>query len=158
MNMKKVILSCFSFLIVVMLVGCNNTIVDEETSSIEKGEIIQTADEEKSNNVNVTESDIGDLLYREYQSGENFFAGVALIKKSDVLSLVSSPVKIMVLYNGKLVNEIDFTNADMTIEISEDGNYCFLAADEQNEITDITSIATGEAVISEGSEVIPLNW
>ena len=34
-----------------MLVGCNNTIVDEETSSIEKGEIIQTTDEEKSNNV-----------------------------------------------------------------------------------------------------------
>ncbi len=51
MNIKKMILSCFSFLIVVMLVGCNNTIVDEETSSIEKGEIIQTTDEEKSNNV-----------------------------------------------------------------------------------------------------------
>ena len=65
--MKKVILSCFSFLFVVMLVGCNNTIVDQETSSIEKREIIQTADKEKSNNANVTESDIGDLLYREYQ-------------------------------------------------------------------------------------------
>ncbi len=71
--------------------------------------------------------------------------------------MVSSPVKIMVLFNGKLVNEIDFTNVDMTIEISEDGNYCFLVVDEQNEITDITSIATGEAAISERSEVIPLN-
>ena len=32
--MKKVILSCFSFLFVVMLVGFNNTIVDQKTSSI----------------------------------------------------------------------------------------------------------------------------
>lgn len=155
--MKKMVLSCFSFLFILMLVGCNNTIVDDETSSVEKGEIIQTVNEEKSDDANATESDIDDLLYREYQSGKKFFAGVALIEESDVLSLVSNPIKIVVLYNGKLFNEIDFTNDDMTIEIPEEGNYCFLVVNEQNEITDITNIVTGEAVISEGSEVIPLN-
>lgn len=155
--MKKMVLSCFSFLFVLMLVGCNNTIVDEETSSVEKMEIIQTVNEEKSDDANATESDIDDLLYREYQSGKKFFSGVALIEESDILSLVSDPIKIVVLYNDKLFNEIDFTNVDITIEIPEDGNYCFLIVNEQNEITDITNIVTGEAVISEGSEAIPLN-
>lgn len=154
--MKKRFSSCFMLLFILMLVGCNhNTIVDEETSSLEKGKIIQTKNEEKSNDVNVTESD--DLLYREYQSGENFFAGVALIKASDVFGMVSSPVKIVTLYNGELYREMDFANADVTIEIPKDGNYSFLVVNEKNEIVDITSIVIGEAVVPEGNGVIELH-
>lgn len=153
--MKKRFSSCFMLLFILMLVGCNNnTIVDEEISSLEKGEIIQAKNEEKENVVNATESD--DLLYREYQSGENFFAGVVLIKESDVFNMVNNPVKIVVLYNGELYQEMDFKNVDMTIEIPKDGNYSFLVVDENNEIVDITSIVTGEAVVPEGNGVIPL--
>lgn len=153
--MKKIILFCF--LCALMLVGCSNAVVDEDTSAVEKEQIIQTTDEEKSDDANIVESDTNDLLYREYQSGEHFFSGVAYIAESDVLSLVSNPVKIMILYNDGLFSEIDFTNTDMTIEMPKDGNYCFLAVNEENNIIDITSIVVGEAVISEDGGVIPLN-
>jgi len=153
--LKKTILSCF--LCVLMFTGCSNAIVDEDTAVTEKERIIQITDEEKSADANIAESDTNDLLYREYQLGTKFFAGVANIAESDVLSLVSNPTKIAVLYNDELYKEIDFKNTDIIIEIPKDGNYCFLVVDENDEITDITSVVVGEAVVSEDSGVIPLN-
>lgn len=97
-----------------------------------------------------------DLLYREYQTGEKFFAGVATISKSDILNLISNPNQILVLRNGELQNEIAFSNADITVEISNDGIYCFLATNESKEVIDITSIVNGESVASEDNGVIPL--
>lgn len=153
--MKKIILSCF--LCAFIFGGCSNDIADENTVVIEKRKIIQTTDEGKSADENISESDINDLLYREYQSGTKFFAGVVNIAESDVLSLVSNPTKIAVLYNDELYDEIDFVNADITIEIPRDGNYCFLAADENGEITDITNIVAGETIVPEDSSAILLN-
>lgn len=153
--MKKMILSCF--LCILMFTGCSNDIVDENTAVTEKGKIIQTTDEEKSADENIVESDINDLLYREYQSGTNFFAGVVNIAEADVLKLVKNPTKIAVLHDDKLYKEVEFTNIDITIEIPKNGNYCFLAVDENKEITDITSIVVGEAVVSEDGGVVPLH-
>lgn len=137
------------------------TLLEEEGSVyIRSGEcyvgvFVETA--EPTDVLETIKSITDDLLYREYQSGEHFFAGVVHIAESDVLSLVSNPVKIIVLYNDELFSEIDFINTDMTIEMPKDGNYCFLAASEENEIIDITSIVRGEAIIPEGNGVIPLN-
>lgn len=146
--MKKIILSCL--LCVLMFTGCSNDIVAEDTSITKKEEIIQTTDEENS-------ADTNDLLYREYQSGTKFFAGVIHIAESDVSNLVSAPTRIAVLYNDELYEEIEFTNTDITIEIPKDGNYCFLVVDEDDEITDITDIVTGEATVPEEGGVIPLH-
>lgn len=154
-NMKKIILSCL--LCVLMFTGCNNDIVAEDTSITKKEEIIQTTDEENSADTNIVESDTNNLLYREYQSGTKFFAGVIHIAESDVSNLVSDPTRIAVLYNDELYEEIEFTNTDITIEIPKDGNYCFLVVDEDDEITDITDIVTGEATVPEEGGVIPLH-
>lgn len=152
--MKKIILSCF--LCAFIFSGCGNNTAAENTVVTENGKLIQTTDEGKSADANISESDTNDLLYREYQTGTKFFAGVANIAKSDVLGLVSNPAKIAVLYNDELYEEIDFVNTDITIEIPRDGNYCFLAADENGEITDITNIVAGEAIVPEDSGAVPL--
>ena len=128
--------------------------IDIKTVADEIHSIQEIEEDEETDKI---ENDTDDLVYREFEYGENFFVGEATIYKTDILNLVVSPIKIMILYNDELVEEIDFTNTDITIEIAKEGNYCFLAVDENGETTDITSIVNAEATGVEGSDVILLD-
>lgn len=116
----------------------------------------ETVTDKVSSNSN--DSDISDLLYRDYKSGKKFFAGGEVtIEKSNLLNLVDEPKAIIVLYNGETLCEIDYTDSDITLETPKEGNYCFLAVNGDEEIIDITNIVNGITIFSVGDNILQLN-
>ena len=155
--MKKinVIFGCALF--VLLFTGCsksNNANLESSPDNIIQAE--QTENETVVSGPEQAEVGTNDLLYKEYQSGEKFFEGIATIAKTDILRIVNEPEKVVVLYNDEVQEIIDFKNDDIKVEIPNEGNYCFLVMGKNEEVVDITNVVKGETIAPEGTGVIPL--
>ena len=153
--MKKISMFCSVLLITLMFCGCNDTTFKDVKATSNETEPV--LDKAQGDNVEQSEPIIDDLLYREYKSGEKYFAGEATITKSNLLTMADEPEIIIVMYNGKVQKEITYADTDITIEIPREGTYCFLSVNKDGTIVDITNIADGKATVFEGSNVLPLN-
>ena len=79
-----------------------------------------------------------DLLYREYSLGKRVKAGTATITKADILSACDSQ------------------GEDITVDIPEDGNYCYMVADENKALWDITELVDMKVIGDMEDWFIPL--
>ena len=62
--------------------------------------------------------------------GKRVEAGTATITKADILSACDSPSQIVIFRNNEIWKTLDYQGEDITVDIPEDGNYCYMVADE----------------------------
>ena len=132
--MKKATFPAFGLLVssLVFLSGCQAAAVPEVSSQ---------PISEVSARENTTQSEnafYNDLLYREYSLGERVEAGTATITKADILSASDSPSQIVIF------------------RVPEDGTYCYMVADENKKLQDITELVDMETIGDVGDWIIPL--
>ena len=97
-----------------------------------------------------------DLLYREYSLGKRVEAGTATITKADILSACDSPSQIVIFRNNEIWKTLDYQGEDITVNIPEDGNYCYMVADENKALLDITELVDMEVIGDMEDWFIPL--
>ena len=97
-----------------------------------------------------------DLLYREYSLGKRVEAGTATITKADILSACDSPSQIVIFRNNEIWKTLDYQGEDITVDIPEDGNYCYMVADENKALWDITELVDMKVIGDMEDWFIPL--
>lgn len=97
-----------------------------------------------------------DLLYREYSMGKRVEAGTAIITKADILSASDSPSQIVIFRNNEIWKTLDYQGEDIKVDIPEDGNYCYMVADENKALWDITELVDMEVIGDMEDWIIPL--
>lgn len=97
-----------------------------------------------------------DLLYREYSLGKRTEAGTATITKADILSACDSPSQIVIFRNNEIWKTLDYQGEDIKVNIPEDGNYCYMVADENKALWDITELVDMKVVGDMEDWFIPL--
>ena len=108
---------------------------------------------------NTTQSEnafYNDLLYREYSLGERVEAGTATITKADILSASDSPSQIVIFRDNEIWKTLDYQGEDIKLELPEDGTYCYMVADENKKLQDITELVDMETIGDVGDWIIPL--
>lgn len=108
-------------------------------------------------NTTQTENTVyNDLLYREYSLGKRVEAGTATITKADILSACDSPSQIVIFRNNEIWKTLDYQGEDITVDIPEDGNYCYMVADENKALWDITELVDMKVIGDMEDWFIPL--
>ena len=97
-----------------------------------------------------------DLLYREYSLGKTVEAGTATITTADILSASDSPSQIVIFRNNEVWKILDYQGKDIKVDIPEDGNYCYMVADENKALWDITELVDMEVIGDMEDWIIPL--
>ncbi len=97
-----------------------------------------------------------DLLYREYSLGKTVEAGTATITTADILSASDSPSQIVIFRNNGIWKILDYQEEDIKVDIPEDGNYCYMVADENKALWDITELVDMEVIGDMEDWIIPL--
>ena len=97
-----------------------------------------------------------DLLYREYSLGKRVKAGTATITKADILSACDSPSQIVIFRNNEIWKTLDYQGEDITVDIPEDGNYCYMVADENKALWYITELVDMKVIGDMEDWFIPL--
>ena len=108
---------------------------------------------------NTTQSEnafYNDLLYREYSLGERVEAGTATITKADILSASDSPSQIVIFRDNEIWKTLDYQGEDIKLELPEDGTYCYMVADENKKLQDITELVDMETIGDVEDWIIPL--
>lgn len=150
--MKKATFPAFGLLAgsLVFLSGCQAVSVPEVSSQ---------PISEVSARENTTQSEnafYNDLLYREYSLGERVEAGTATITKADILSASDSPSQIVIFRDNEIWKTLDYQGEDIKLELPEDGTYCYMVADENKKLQDITELVDMETIGDVGDWIIPL--
>ena len=150
--MKKATFPAFGLLVssLVFLSGCQAAAVPEVSSQ---------PISEVSARENTTQSEnafYNDLLYREYSLGERVEAGTAPITKADILSASDSPSQIVIFRDNEIWKTLDYQGEDIKLELPEDGTYCYMVADENKKLQDITELVDMETIGDVGDWIIPL--
>lgn len=115
---------------------------NEKTANIEQNSKSQI-------DYNVQEADISDvaafdeLVYKEYSLGEKFHSGEIVISKETLLNAVKEPKAIIIYFNDKILETIDYNDADIQVNLSNEGMYCFVIVDKDHASIDITSQIQG---------------
>ena len=150
--MKKATFPAFGLLVssLVFLSGCQAAAVPEVSSQPVS---------EVSARENTTQSEnafYNDLLYREYSLGKTVEAGTATITTADILSASDSPSQIVIFRNNGIWKILDYQEEDIKVDIPEDGNYCYMVADENKALWDITELVDMEVIGDMEDWIIPL--
>ena len=88
--------------------------------------------------------------------GKRVEAGTATITKADILSDCDSPSQIVIFRNNEIWKTLDYQGEDITVNIPEDGNYCYMVADENKALLDITELVDMEVIGDMEDWFIPL--
>ena len=110
----------------------------------------------RENTTQTENESYNDLLYREYSLGKRVEAGTATITKADILSACDSPSQIVIFRNNEIWKTLDYQGEDMKVDIPEDGNYCYMVADENKALWDITELVDMEVIGDMEDWFIPL--
>lgn len=108
-------------------------------------------------NYNEQEADVLDvsasnnLVYREYSMGEKFHPGEVIISREKLLDTVNEPKTIVIYFNDKIIETIDYNNTDIQVNLDNEGMYCFVVIDEDNISTDVTSHVQGTSYLEDGT-------
>ena len=88
--------------------------------------------------------------------GKRVEAGTATITKADILSACDSPSQIVIFRNNEIWKTLDYQGEDITVNIPEDGNYCYMVADENKALLDITELVDMKVIGDMEDWFIPL--
>ena len=88
--------------------------------------------------------------------GERVEAGTATITKADILSASDSPSQIVIFRDNEIWKTLDYQGEDIKLELPEDGTYCYMVADENKKLQDITELVDMETIGDVGDWIIPL--
>lgn len=86
---------------------------------------------------------IDDLVFREYPFGVKSYACEIMISKETLLNVVKEPKAVVVYFNDELLETINYNNADILIDLADDGIYRFMVVDKDGTSIDITSQIQG---------------
>lgn len=135
---KKYLL--FFILVTISISGCQ---VNDKTEQDSKNQIEYFGQE---TNDSVVEAFDG-LVYKEYSRGAKFHSGEIVISKETLLNATKEPKAVVVYYNDKLLETIDYNNADIQFNLAKEGMYCFELVDNDNNTMDFTSQIQGTSYL-----------
>lgn len=95
-----------------------------------------------------------DLVYREYSLGEKFYPCEIVISKETLLSSIREPKTLIVYFNDEIRETIDYHDTDIQISLVNEGIYCFMVVNKNNETVDITSQVQGTSYVGSRTEYI----
>lgn len=141
------------FIIVVLSIsGCQTN--EEKVEMKENSKEPVDYNTQETNATDITVCD--DLVYKEYSLGEKFHSGEITISKETILSATKEPRTVVVYFNDEIYEAIDYNGADIQIDLTNHGMYCFMIVNKDNESVDITSQVQGTSYSESGAEY--LRW
>ncbi|HJD40638.1 MAG TPA: hypothetical protein H9913_11485 [Candidatus Blautia stercoripullorum] len=139
--------------------GVSSQPMSEVSAQETQASASSSQNEPRSVRENTTRSEnafYNDLLYREYSLGKRVEAGTATITKADILSASDAPSQIVIFRDNAIWKTLDYQGEDIKVDIPEDGNYCYMVADANKALWDITELVDTEVIGDIEDWIIPL--